>query len=82
MNTAPVVVPQPKGPDLPIPIIGPEESRETLGVLTSGVGTSDDHLVEIAQKGKEWGEKLKSHGYIKARDGWLSFQIQLKPKLE
>ena len=79
LNTTHMVVPQPKGPDLPIPIIGPEESRETLGVLTNGAGTSDDHLAEIMWKGKEWGEKLKSHGYIKAQDGWLSFQIQLKP---
>ena len=42
-----IMIPQPYGIDVPIPIIDPTTSKKTLGVLTNMSGEGEDFLVAI-----------------------------------
>ena len=71
------MIPQPDGIDVPIPIIDPNTSKKTLGVLTNMEGERQDHLAAIQKKRMAWSDSLKSNKFLRPSDGWLSLNIQL-----
>jgi hypothetical protein len=85
-------VPQPDGSTAEIITIEPTTAKKTLGVWTNTAGAiikpnrdktlQDGPIKDIQQKGNEWVNDLSSNRFIQPRDGWLSTQIHLKPKLE
>ena len=70
------------GIDAPIPIIDPTMPKKTLGILTNTAGDGTKHLTAIRTNGMAWKDALKSNKYLRPSDGWLSLNIQLKPRIE
>ena len=77
-----IMIPQPDGIDVTIPIINPTTSKKTLGVLSNTAGKGKDHLAAIRSRGMAYSDLLKSNKYLRRSDGWLSLNIQLKPRME
>ena len=77
-----IIISQPDGIDVPIPIIDPTMSKKTLGVLSNTAGEGAEHLTAIRTKGMAWKGALKSNKYLRPSDEWLSLNIQLKPRIE
>ena len=75
------MIPQPDGIDAPIPIIDRTKSKKTLGDLINTAGEGAEHLTAIRRKGMAWENALKSNKYLPPSDGWLSQDIQLKPRI-
>ena len=57
-------------------------SKKILGVLSNTAGKGKDHLAAIRSRGMAYSDLLKSNKYLRRSDGWLSLNIQLKPRME
>ena len=75
-------IPQKDSVNVPIPLLDPSERRKTLGMYTNTEGTSSEQLRSMKKRGAEWVSNVKPNKFIKPADGWLSYEIQLKPKIE
>jgi len=60
----------------------PLKQKRTLGIEASTSSSGKIHLQLIKERGLDWTDKLRSNRYIRPREGWLSYEIQLKPKVE
>ena len=65
-----------------IDIIEPKKAKKTLGVYTCTAGCAKAHVEYMAKKGNKWNAQIKANKYVRPKDGWLSYDIQLKPKIE
>ena len=78
-----ILIPQQDGTMVPIPVINSETLNKTLGVLTNTARTGNDHLMAIRKKGiMACSDSLRSDKFLQPSDGYLSLNIQLKPKMQ
>jgi hypothetical protein len=80
LPATPVRIPQPDGSEVEIELKELTNPSETLGIHCTPSGDGSKHLAELLGKGLKWVDQLRT-GYLKPRSVWLSFTMQLQPKI-
>jgi hypothetical protein len=71
-------VPLPDGTSEPIPTLKNKETSLMLGVNWGSLSGGGTHVCEMAKKGYNWADQMRSH-HLPHDLAWKSFNLQLQP---
>ena len=80
LPAAPLLIPQPDGTEVPIPLHDVSHPEKKLGVWTCPSGDFGHHVKQIKQKGLDWAASMQV-SHCPPKDVWLGLRHQLYRKM-